>query len=101
MRLRTIAAVAVCLGMLGASGCGNSARSCGVADYGPTQQHGFATPRQALRSVFAVNPSLSRRGWTAASAATRAVEFRLGDDSVDVVQRTDGQWVIGAVTVCK
>jgi hypothetical protein len=51
MRVRTIAAVAVSVGVLGVSGCGNSVHSCGVGDYKPTGQRGFATPRQMLKSA--------------------------------------------------
>jgi hypothetical protein len=99
--VRTIAAVVVSVGVLGVSGCGNSVRSCGVGDYGPTGQRGFATPRQVLRSALAANPSLSQDGWKVASRGASAVEFRSGADSVDVVKRSDGQWVIGAVTACQ
>ena len=101
MRVRTIAAVVACLVVLGVSGCGNSVHSCGVGDYGPTGQRGFAMPRQVLRSVLAVYPSLSPDGWRVASRGTDAVEFRSGDDSVDIVKRSDGLWVIGGVTVCQ
>jgi hypothetical protein len=98
MGMRTMAAAAACLGVLGVSGCGNSVHSCGVGDYGPVGQHGFAKPRQVLRSVLAVDPWLSQDGWVAASRAARAIEFRSGNDSVDVVKRSDGEWVVGAVT---
>jgi hypothetical protein len=101
MRVLTIAAVAVCVGVLGVSGCGNSVHSCGVGDYGPTGQRGFAMPRQVLRSVLAAYPSLSQDGWKVASRSASAVEFRSGDDSVDVVKRSDGNWVKGGVTVCQ
>jgi hypothetical protein len=100
--LRVVTAVAVGLGALGASSCSdNSVRSCAVADYRPTGQRGFATPRRVLSSAQIANPSLSRDGWRAASHGASAVEFRSGDDSVDVVKRSDGKWVIGAVTVCR
>jgi hypothetical protein len=101
MRVRTVAAAVACIGVLCASACGGSVRSCGVGDYEPTGQRGFATPRQALRSVLAVNPSLSQDGWRAASRVASAVEFRSGDDSVDVVERSDGRWVTGGVTICQ
>jgi hypothetical protein len=75
--------------------------SCGIGDYAPTGQHGFATPQQVLKSALAANPSLSQDGWRTASRGTRAVEFRSGDDSIDAVKRADGLWVIGAVTNCQ
>ena len=101
MWLRSVAGVAVSAGVLGVSGCANSVHSCGAGDYKPTGQRCFATPRQVLGSALAANPSLSRDGWRAASRGASAVEFRSGDDSVDVVKRSDGRWVIGAVTVCQ
>jgi hypothetical protein len=101
MWLRSIAAVAASVGVLGVSGCGYSVRSCGVGDYKPTGQRGYATPQRVLRSALAANPSLSPDGWRAASRGASAVEFRSGEDSVDVVKRSDGRWVIGAVTVCQ
>lgn len=83
-------------------GCGSSVQSCGVGDYGSAGQHGFATPRQALRSVLATHQQwLSLDGWAAASRAVRAVEFRSGHDSVDIMKRPDGKWVVGAVTTCQ
>lgn len=82
MRVRAVAVAVACIGVLGASGCGNPVHSCGVGDYMPTGQRGFATPREALRSVVAAYPSLSQIGWTPANRGTRAVEFRSGDDSV-------------------
>ena len=98
---RVVAAVAVSLGAVGASGCSDhSVHSCGVGDYKPTGQRGFATPRRVLSSALVANPSLSREGWRAASHGASAVQFRSGDDTVDVVKRSDGKWVIGAVTVC-
>jgi hypothetical protein len=103
MNVRAFAAVAVAVGagVLGIAGCGNSVHSCGIADYVPTGQHGFATPRQVLSSALVANPSLSQDGWQKASQGTRAVEFRSGDDSVDAVKRADGLWVIGGVTNCQ
>jgi hypothetical protein len=100
MWVRSIAAVAVSVGVIGVSGCEDSPHSCGVGDYKPTGQRGFATPRQVLRPALAVNPSLPQDGWRLASQGARAVEFRSGDDSVDVVKRSDGLWVIGAITNC-
>jgi hypothetical protein len=100
MRVHHIVAV-TCLGMLGASGCAHSTQSCAVADYGAGQFHGLVTPRQALTSAIAAYPSLSRDGWVTASRGASAVEFRSSDDVVDVVKRSDGQWQIGAVTICK
>ena len=70
-------------------------------DYGPAAQHGFAKPRQVLRSVLAADPWLSQDGWVAASRAVHAVDFRSGNDSVDIVKRSDGEWVVGAVTACQ
>jgi hypothetical protein len=101
MRVRTMAIVAACLGVLGVSGCGNSVQSCGAEVYGPVGQHGFAKPRQVLRFVLAADPWLSQDGWAAASRAARALEFRSGSDSVDIVKRSDGKWVVGAVTACQ
>ena len=101
MQVRIIAAALACVGVLGVSGCGGSVHSCGVADYMPTGQRGFGTPRQALRSVLTVYPSVSQDGWRMASRGASAVEFRSGDDSVDVVERPDGRWVVGGVTVCQ
>jgi hypothetical protein len=100
MRVRAVTVAVACIGVLGASGCGNSVHSCGVGDYKPTGQRGFASPRDVLRSVLAAYPSLFQDGWTA-SRGTRATEFRSGEDSIDVVRRSDGQWVTGAVTVCQ
>ena len=101
MRVRTMAAAAACLGVLGVSGCGHSVHSCGVGDHGPAAQHGFAKPRQVLRSVLAADPWLSQDGWVAASRAVHAVDFRSGNDSVDIVKRSDGEWVVVAVTACQ
>lgn len=102
MRLRTAAAVVACLGVLGVGGCGGSVQSCGVGDYGPGGQRGLASPRQALRSVLATHQQwLSLHGWVAATRAAHVVEFRSGNDSVDVVKRSDGEWVVGAVTACQ
>ncbi len=101
MRMSIIAAAITGACVLGASGCGSPARSCGVADYGAAGQHGFATPRYALRSVLVADPWLPHQGWIAAHREARAVEFRSGNGSVDVVKRTDGHWLIGAVTACQ
>ena len=102
MRVRTMAAAVASIGVLGVSGCGGSAQSCGVGDYGPAGQRGFATPRQTLRSVLAIHQKgLSLHGWVAANRAAHAVEFRSGNDSVDIVKRSDGEWVVGAVTACQ
>jgi len=101
MRALTIAVATACLGVLGVNGCGNPAHSCGTGDYAIERQHGFATPRQALRSVLRMNPSISQDRWRAASRAARAVEFRSGADSVDIVQKSDGKWAVGGVTNCQ
>jgi hypothetical protein len=101
MRVRVIAAVAACMGVLGVSGCGNSVHSCGIGDYGPAGQRGFAGPRQVLRSVLPAYPSLPQDGWKVTSRGAGAVEFRSGDNRVDVVKRSDGKWVVGGVTVCR
>lgn len=101
MRMCIIAAAVACVGVLGVSGFGGSVRSCGVGDYMPTGQHGFGTPRQALMSVLTVYQSLSQDGWRMASRGASAVQFRSGNDSVDVVERPDGRWVIGGVAVCQ
>ena len=53
MWLRSVAGVAVSVGVLGVSGCANSVHSCGVGDYKPTGQRCFATPRQVLGSALA------------------------------------------------
>jgi hypothetical protein len=101
MNVRPLAIVASSVASLGICGCGNSVHSCGVGDYASTGQHGFAMPKQVLRSVLAVNPSLAQDGWRRASRGASAVEFLSGDDSVEVVKRSDGRWVIGAVTNCR
>ncbi len=102
MGVCAMAAAVACLGAIGVSGCGSSVPSCGVGDYGPAGQRGFAMPRQALRSELAIRQQWpSSGGWVAASWAARAVEFRSGNDSVDIVKRSDGEWVVGAVTVCQ
>ena len=67
MRVLTIAAVAVCVGVVVSSCVDNSVHWCGV---------GETTDRQG--SVV-----LPCR------------------DSVDVVKRSDGTWLIGGVTVCQ
>jgi hypothetical protein len=100
MRVRTMATAVAGLGVLGVTGCGNSVQSCGW-DYGSAGQQGLANPRQVLRSVLAADPWLSQDGWVAASQAARAVEYRSGNDSVDIVKRSDGEWVVGAVTACQ
>jgi hypothetical protein len=102
MRMRTMAAAVACLSAIGVCGCASSASSCGVGDNGLAGQRGFATPRQALRSELARHQQwLSLGGWVAASRAAHAVEFRSGNDSVDIVRRSDGEWVVGAVTACQ
>ena len=42
-----------------------------------------------VSSALAANPSLTRDGWRAASRGANAVEFRSGDDSLDVVKRSE------------
>jgi hypothetical protein len=44
---------------------------------------------------------LSVDGWKAASRTARAMEFQSAKDSVDIVKRSDGQWIVGAVTACQ
>jgi hypothetical protein len=102
MRARTTAAVIACLGVLGVSGCSSSGQSCGVEDNGAVGVYGFATPRQALRSVLATHPQwLPVRGWAVAERTAHGVTFRSGNDSVDVVKTSTGDWTVGGVTACQ
>jgi len=57
--------------------------------------------RSRGRSLLAADPWLSQDGWVAASRAVHAVDFRSGNDSVDIVKRSDGEWVVVAVTACQ
>jgi Tfp pilus assembly protein PilV len=99
MRVRTIAATVLCLGVLAVSSC--TAQSCGIGDYAVEGQHGLATPREVLRSVLAVNPSLSRDGWLVEGRTARSVVFRSGDDRVDVAKKSDGTWAVAATQACQ
>ena len=99
MRVRAIAAAVVCLGVLGVSGC--TKHSCGFGDYAVEGQRGLATPREVLRSVLAVNPSLSRDGWLVEGRTARSVVFRSGDDRVDVVKKSDGTWAVASTQACQ
>jgi hypothetical protein len=94
-----IAAAVMCFAVHGVSGC--TGQSCGIGDYAVEGQHGLATPREVLRSVLAVNPSLSRDGWLAASRTARSVVFQSGGDRVDVVKKSDGTWAVAATQACQ
>jgi hypothetical protein len=98
VRVRLIAAAVVCFGVLEVSAC--TEHSCGIGDYAVDGEPGLATPREVLISVLAVNPSLSRDGWVAASRRARSVVFRSGDDRVDVVKKSDGTWAVAATQAC-
>jgi Tfp pilus assembly protein PilV len=99
MRVRAIAAAVLCVGVLGVSSC--TGQSCGMGDYAVEGQHGLATPREVLRSVLAVNPSLSRGGWLVEGPSARSVVFRSGDDRVDVVKKSDETWAVAATQACQ
>jgi hypothetical protein len=102
MRAPTTAAVIACPGLLGVNGCSSSGQSCSVVDNGAVGAPGFATPRQALRSVLATHPQwLSVRGWVMAERTAHGVTFRSGNDSVDVVKTSTGDWIIGGITACQ
>jgi hypothetical protein len=72
-----------------------------MGDYAVEGQHGLATPREVLRSVLAVNPSLSRDGWLVEGPTARSVVFRSGDDRVDVVKKSDETWAVAATQACQ